>query len=158
MPVESCIPIIPSADLEKSLRLWVDGLGFSMSSEMRKDDKLIFCMLRKDDLCFMLNQRAGTPVKLEDYEGIRLYWAPKDIHKTRERLKSLGYGVSELEHRDYGQTEFFPTDDDGYSHGFGVPTQGRGNSPSAPARSSVRDSGGSSSRHRPSASSAFTGQ
>ena len=94
-----------------------------MSSEMRRDDKLIFCMLRKDDLCFMLNQRAGTPVKPEDYEGIRLYWAPKDIDKTRERLKSLGYDVSELENRDYGQTEFFLTDDDGYSHCFGVPTQ-----------------------------------
>jgi uncharacterized glyoxalase superfamily protein PhnB len=123
MPVESCIPIIPSANLEKSLRLWVDALGFSMSSEMCKDDKLTFCMLRKDDLCFMLNQRAGTPVKPEDYEGIRLYWAPKDIHKSRERLKSLGYGVSELEDRDYGQTEFVLTDDDGYSHCFGVPTQ-----------------------------------
>ena len=123
MPVESCIPIIPSANLEKSLRLWVDGLEFSMSSEMRKDDKLIFCMLRKDELCFMVNQRAGTAVKPEDYEGIRLYWAPKDIHKTRERLKSLGYGVSELEHRDYGQTEFVLTDDDGYSHCLGVLTQ-----------------------------------
>jgi hypothetical protein len=88
MSVESCVPVIPSADLEKSLRLWVDGLGFSLGSEMRKDDRLIFCMLRKDDLCFMLNQRAGTPAKPKDYEGIRLYWAPKDIYKTRERLKS----------------------------------------------------------------------
>ena len=52
MPVAGCIPVIPSADLERSLRLWVDGLGFSMSSEMRKDNKLIFCMLRKDHLCF----------------------------------------------------------------------------------------------------------
>jgi lactoylglutathione lyase len=42
MAVESCIPVIPSKDLEKSLRLWVDGLGFSMGSEMRQDDKLIF--------------------------------------------------------------------------------------------------------------------
>jgi hypothetical protein len=33
MPVESCIPIIPSANLEKSLRLWIDGLEFSTSSE-----------------------------------------------------------------------------------------------------------------------------
>ena len=41
MPVAFCIPIIPSANLEKSLRLCVDGLGFSISSEMRKDDKLI---------------------------------------------------------------------------------------------------------------------
>ena len=59
MPVESCIPIIPSANLEKSLRLWVDGLGFSMSSEMRKDDKLIFCMLRKDELCFYAEPTRG---------------------------------------------------------------------------------------------------
>ncbi len=122
MPVEFCIPVIPSANLEKSLRLWVDGLEFSMSREMRKDGKLIFCMLQKGDLWFMLNQRAGNPVKPEDYDGIRLYWAPKDIDETRERLKSLGYGVSELEHRDYGQTEFFLTDDDGFTHCFGVPT------------------------------------
>lgn len=124
MRVESCIPVIPSKDPEKSLRQWVEGLGFSMSSEMRKDDKLIFCMLRKGDIWFMLNQRAGTPVKPKDYEGIRLYWAPTDIHETGERLKSLGHSVSELEERDYGQTEFFVTDDDGYSHCFGVSTDG----------------------------------
>ena len=94
-----------------------------MSSETRKDGKLIFCMLRKDHLWFMLNRRAGTPVKPNDYEGIRLYWAPKDISKMRERLKSLGYGVSELQDREYGQTEFFLTDDDGYSHCFGIATQ-----------------------------------
>ena len=120
MPVQYCIPVIPSADLEKSLRFWVDALGFSASSEMRKDAKLIFCMLRKGDMHFMLNQRVGNPAKPQDYEGIRLYWTPTDIHETRERLKSLGYAVSELEHRDYGQTEFFLTDDDGYSHCFGV--------------------------------------
>ena len=123
MTVKHCIPVIPSANLEKSLRFWVDGLGFSMSSEMRKDDKLIFCMLQKDDLHFMLNQRAGTPAKPEGYDGIRLYWTPTDLDKTRDRLKSLGYVVSKFENRDYGQTEFFLTDDDGYSHCFGVPTQ-----------------------------------
>ena len=123
MSVKYCIPVIPSADLQKSLRLWVDGLGFSTSSEMHKDGKLILCMLQKDDLWFMLHQRAGTPVKPEDYNGIRLYWTPTDIHQTRERLKSLGFAVSEIEDRDYGQTEFFLTDDDGYSHSFGVPTQ-----------------------------------
>jgi catechol 2,3-dioxygenase-like lactoylglutathione lyase family enzyme len=123
MPVQSCIPVIPSANLEKSLRLWVDGLRFSMSKEMHQDGKLIFCMLEKDNLCFMLNQRAGNPAKPEDYEGIRLYWAPADINETRARLKGLGYGVSEIEHREYyGQTEFFLTDDDGYSHCFSVAT------------------------------------
>jgi hypothetical protein len=92
-------------------------------SEMRKDGKLINCMLRKGNLWFMLNRRAGTPVKPHDYNGIRLYWGPKDIHETRERLKNLGFDVSELEDRDYGQTEFFLTDVDGFSHCFGVATE-----------------------------------
>ena len=122
MSVTSCIPVIPSADLEKSLRLWHDGLAFAVSSEMREDGRLVFCMLRKNDLCFMLNQRAGSSDAPEDFEGIRLYWAPEDIQETRDRLKNLGYGVSELEDRDYGQTEFVLMDDDGYSHCFGVAT------------------------------------
>jgi uncharacterized glyoxalase superfamily protein PhnB len=89
---------------------------------MRKDGNLTLCMLQKDGIWFMLNQRAGNPVKPSDYEGIRLYWAPDDIDETRDRLKSLGYSVSELDERDYGQTEFLLTDDDGYSHCFGVAT------------------------------------
>jgi uncharacterized glyoxalase superfamily protein PhnB len=123
MPVDFCIPVIPSADLEKSLRFWVDGLGFSTSREMRRENKLVFCMLRKNNLWFMLNQRAGTPAKPENFEGIRLYWAPADINETRARLLGLGYAVSALKDRDYGQTEFVLTDDDGYSHCFGVPTK-----------------------------------
>jgi hypothetical protein len=125
MSVKSCIPVIPSANLEKSLRLWVDGLGFSTSSEMHEDGALIFCMLQKKDLWFMLNRRAGTTDKPADYDGIRLYWGPKNIRKTRERLQKLGYDVSELEDREHGMTEFLLTDDDGYSHCFGVPTKQR---------------------------------
>lgn len=122
MSLRSCIPVIPSADLDKTLRLWVEGLGFSLESEMREEGRLIFGMLRNGHLCFMLNQRAGSPVTPDSYEGIRLYWAPSDIHETRQRLKRLGYPVSEIVDRDYGQTEFSLTDDDGHSHCFGVPT------------------------------------
>jgi len=125
MPVVSCIPVIPSADLEKSLRLWRDGLEFSTSREMYKDGRMIGCMLQNGNLWFWLNQRAGTPEKPENYHGINLYWAPADIHETRDRLKNLGFGVSELVNRDYGQTEFFLTDDDGFSHCFGVATEGQ---------------------------------
>jgi catechol 2,3-dioxygenase-like lactoylglutathione lyase family enzyme len=121
--VESCVPVIPSADLEKSLRFWVNGLGFDTSLEMRKDDKLIGCMVTKRNLAFWLNRRAGSPIKPEDYDGIRLYWSPSDIHETRDHLKRLGFEVSELQHRNYGQTEFFLTDDDGFSHCFGVATK-----------------------------------
>jgi hypothetical protein len=124
MTVKACIPVIPSANLERSLRLWVDGLGFDMDTEMREGGRLIFCMLHKGAMHFMLNQRAGTPGNPENHEGIRLYWNPADIHGTWERLSRLGYAVSDICQRDYGQTEFFFTDDDGYSHCFGVPTDG----------------------------------
>lgn len=126
MTLQSCIPVIPSADLEKSLRFWVDGLGLTMDREMRHEGKLIGCMVHNSShLSFWLNQRAGTPVTPDNYEGIRLYWAPSNIREMRERLKRLGYAVSEIDERDYGQTEFFVTDDDGFSHCFGVATKER---------------------------------
>jgi catechol 2,3-dioxygenase-like lactoylglutathione lyase family enzyme len=124
MTVESCIPVIPSANLEKSLRFWVEGLGLTVDREMRREGKLIGCMVHNSQhLYFWLNKRAGTPRKPENYHGIQLYWAPSNIHATRERLKQLGYAVSDIVGRDYGQTEFFVTDDDGFSHCFGVATK-----------------------------------
>lgn len=123
--VESCTPVIPSADLERSLRFWVDGIGLAVDRAMRENGRLIGCMVHADHLAFWLNRRAGTPAAPEECEGIRLYWTPRDIHGLRARLEGLGYTVSEITDRDYGQTEFFATDDDGYSHCFGVPTTQR---------------------------------
>ena len=122
MLVESCIPVVPSADLEKSLRFWVEGLGLTMDRPMTQDGRLVGCMVHNERLYFWLNRRAGSPVKPDDYHGLSLYWAPRDLHALRERLLGLGYAVSGIEERDYGQTEFFVTDDDGYTHGFGVAT------------------------------------
>jgi hypothetical protein len=122
MQLLSCIPVIPSADLEKSLRFWVEGLGLATDRAMRQDGRLVGCMVHNERLSFWLNQRAGSPIKPENYEGIRLYWAPRELHALRDRLERLGYAVSEITDRDYGQTEFLVTDDDGYSHCFGVAT------------------------------------
>lgn len=127
MTIAACFPVIPSADLERSLRLWVQGLGFTADTEMRDSaGRLTFCMLHKDQLHFMLNQRAGSAERPEHYEGIRLYWAPTDLGAARDHLAALGYRVSGLQQRDYGQTEFTLTDEDGFSHCFGVPTGPQG--------------------------------
>ena len=120
--VTYCMPVIPSFDLEKSLKFWVEGLGFIADRHMYQEAKLVGCMVHNDEMYFWLNQRMGGKIP-EDIEGIRLYWTPIDIHAARERLQNLGYEVSAIEERDYGQTEFFLTDDDGYSHCFGVTTK-----------------------------------
>lgn len=124
MAVRNCIPIVPSVDLERSLRLWREGLGFDETWwEQHRDGKLVGCGVRKGHMSVMLNIRAGDPAKPDTYEGVRFYWAPDDLLALRERLLGLGYAASELWHRDYGQSEFVLTDDDGFEHCFGVPTE-----------------------------------
>ena len=124
MTIQSYIAVIPSVDLEKSLHFWVEGIGLTVDREMRHEGRLIGCMVHNEHVSFWLNETEGPQVKPEDYEGIRLYWRPTDIHETRKRLKRLGYEVSDIVDREYGQTEFFVTDDDGYSHCFGVAKNG----------------------------------
>jgi hypothetical protein len=92
--MQSCIPVVPSVDLEKSLRFWVEGLGLTVDRHMHRDGRLVGCMVANRNLSFWPNQRAGTPHKPENYEGIRLYWAPADLHAVRERLTRLGYRAS----------------------------------------------------------------
>jgi hypothetical protein len=121
--VRACIPVIPSIDLDKSLRFWVEGLGLTAERPMHRDGHLVGCMVGNRHVSFWLNQRAGTPLKPQGSEGIRLYWTPDDLHAVRERLRRLGFHVSELAAREYGQTEFTVTDDDGYSHCFGIPSE-----------------------------------
>jgi catechol 2,3-dioxygenase-like lactoylglutathione lyase family enzyme len=121
--IQSCTPVIPSADLEKSLRFWVEGLGLTLDRAMRRGGRLVGCMVHNESVSFWLNQRDGSVIKPENYEGIRLYWAPGNLQELRNRLSGLGFVVSEISERDYGQTEFFVTDDDGYSHCFGVATE-----------------------------------
>jgi hypothetical protein len=124
MTVGSCIPIVPCVDLERSLRLWRDGLGFDETWwEQHRDGKLVGCGIRKGHMSFMLNIRAGDPARPENYEGVRFYWAPDDLHGLRARLLELGYAPSEPWARDYGQTEFVLTDDDGFEHCFGVSSE-----------------------------------
>lgn len=123
MSVNNCIPIVPSLDVERSLRFWRDGLGFAETWwEQRAEGKLIGCGIRKNHMMFMFNPPADNAARPADREGIRFYWAPDDLPGLRAHLLRLGYGASEIEDRDYGQTEFFVTDDDGFEHCFGVAT------------------------------------
>ena len=59
MSVNSCLPIIPSADIERSLRFWVEGLGLTMDRPMRQNGRLVGCMVHNERMQFWLNQRKG---------------------------------------------------------------------------------------------------
>ncbi len=78
----ACTPIIPSADLGKSLRFWIEGLGLQSDQEMRQGGKLVGCMVFNESVRFWLNQRTGTTTIPTDYEGIRLYLSPEDLERA----------------------------------------------------------------------------
>src|ERR1700761_9499982 len=102
--INYCMTVVPSQDLEKSLRFWVDGLGLAVDRETRQDGRLTGCMVHRESLFFWLNQRAGEPIP-PAYEGVRFYWTPVDLAATHAHLQRLGFEVSLIESRDYGQTE-----------------------------------------------------
>lgn len=78
MHLESCMPVIPSADLEKSLRFWFEGLGLTMDRAMRRDGLLIGCMAHDEQLYFWLNERAGAPTAPDDYDGQTEFFVTDD--------------------------------------------------------------------------------
>ena len=91
MSVSGCIPVVPSADLERSLKLWREGLGFDETWwEQHRDGRLIGCGLRKGPMRVMLNIRAGDPGKPAQYEGVRFYWTPDDLQRLRAHLHARG--------------------------------------------------------------------
>ena len=124
MVLTYCMPVVPSSDIRRSLRLWRDGLGFDQTwYEEEREGVVVGCGIGNGRIRILLNIRDGQDEKPPCYEGVRFYWTPDDLIALRERLVALGYAVSELDERYYGQTEFTLTDDDGYDHCFGVPSE-----------------------------------
>ena len=93
-----------------------------MKPRSYENEILTGCILTKDNLCFMLNIRYGVTQRPENYEGVRFYWTPTDLEKLRAELLALDFNPSNVTERDYGQSEFFLTDTDGFEHCFGVAT------------------------------------
>ena len=63
MAILSCMPVISSADIERSLRFWVDGLGLVADHHIRQEGRLVGCMVHGGRLYFWLNQRSGSPAR-----------------------------------------------------------------------------------------------
>jgi len=56
--VRQAVPFFRVADMEASLRFYVDGLGFEMTNRWVVDDRVRWCWLRNGDAAVMLQQFA----------------------------------------------------------------------------------------------------
>lgn len=74
--VKQAVPFFMVEDMQKSLRFYVDGLGFEITHRWEPDGKLQWCMMRLGDTDLMLQE----------------FW--KDGHNSGRPDGKLGQGVS----------------------------------------------------------------
>ncbi|MFN0102109.1 MAG: VOC family protein [Bryobacteraceae bacterium] len=58
MSVREVVPFLRVSDMERSLRFYMDGLGFTMPLKWEVDNKVRWCRLEKDTAAIMLQQFA----------------------------------------------------------------------------------------------------
>jgi lactoylglutathione lyase len=74
--VKEAIPFFGVTDMQRSLKFYIDGLGFVMKLHWTPEGKLRWCMLQKDGARIMLQE----------------FW--KEGHLTGVPVEKLGAGVS----------------------------------------------------------------
>ena len=117
LQARSISPSLTVNDIERSIRFYRDGLGFSTGEEWKDGDKLVGVMLQSDQVMLMLGQDDFA--KGRDRAkglGVRLYFqVAGDIDALAERATAAGLkldsGPADL---GWGPTGFTLTDPDGY--------------------------------------------
>lgn len=117
LQARSISPSLTVDDLERSVRFYKDGLGFSTGEEWKDGDKLVGVMLQSDQVYLMLGQddfaKGRDRVK---GSGVRLYiQIGGDVVALAERAKAAGLTLdSEPADLGWGPIGFTLTDPDGY--------------------------------------------
>jgi lactoylglutathione lyase len=124
--VKQVIPFFRITDMERSLRFYVDGLGFTMKHKWVVDEKLRWCWLELGGAALMLQTFAndGHHVKPPTGnlgEGVSLEFQCHDAVALYYEFISRGLAASEPEVGNSLWTTDL-TDPDGYHLGFGSPT------------------------------------
>jgi hypothetical protein len=113
----SVSPSLTVSDIERSIRFYRDGLGFSTGEEWKNGDKLMGVMLQADQVYLMLNQDDFAKGRDRDKGlGVRLYiQTGADINALAAQARAEGITLdSEPGDLGWGPIGFTLTDPDGY--------------------------------------------
>ncbi len=114
MPVSLRLEIFP-ADLNATVRFYVDLLGFSVAED-RRTDPLPYLAIRRDDVRIgMVALPGGHPGHRQPPTGVEIVLEVDYLHAERDRIRLAGWPIQEdIKRRPWGLQDFRVLDPDGY--------------------------------------------
>jgi len=118
MNVKQAVPFFAVANIEESVRYYVDGLGFEMTKKWIVEGKLRWCWLQLGDAALMLQE---FPRKGDVGEGVTIYFTCEDALAIYRDVTQRGIHASRPRVGN-GMWETNLSDPDGYKLSFESPT------------------------------------
>jgi lactoylglutathione lyase len=124
--VKQAVPFFRVSDMERSLRFYLDGLDFQMTSKWMEEGKLRWCWLQLGDAAIMLQEfrkegpNAWTPANIVGH-GVSICFQCEDALAIYREMKAKGLAAK----RPFVGNGLWVTmisDPDGYKLEFESPT------------------------------------
>ena len=136
--VQQAVPFFWVEDMERSVRFYVDGLGFQITKEWNDEGKLRWCWLQLGDAAVMLQQfwKEGHQANLPEGKsgaGVTIYFICNDALAIYRDLVARGVAAT-LPSVGNGMWVTQVHDPDGYNLCFESPTDAPEDTVSSAAR------------------------
>lgn len=120
--VGEVVPFLGVLDMERSLRYYLDGLGFEMKNKWVVDGKVRWCWLALGGAALMLQEFASSRAPQGKLgQGVSLCFQCRDALALYDEFRSRQIDASEPEVGN-GLWDTFVSDPDGYRLHFASPT------------------------------------
>ena len=121
MNVKQAVPFFSVANMETSLRYYVDGLGFEMTRKWIDQGKLRWCWLELGSAALMLQEVRQEPARGKVGEGVSIWFQCEDALAIYREITSRGIQAAKP-FVGNGMWDVSLTDPDGYKIHFESPT------------------------------------
>ena len=130
LTVDGLCPLLQVFDMPSSLAFYRDVLGFEVVAAVPAGDHCDWALLRLGPAELMLNtayeapERPPTPDprRVAAHRDTALFFGCADVREAYEHLLEQGLDVRPPTVRDYGMTQLYVRDPDGYELCFQCPT------------------------------------
>jgi lactoylglutathione lyase len=114
VPTSLRLEIFP-ADLNATVRFYVDLLGFALAADRRADARPYLALERDDVRIGAVAVPGGSPAARRPPTGVEIVLEVDYLHAERDRIRLAGWPIEEdIMRRPWGLQDFRVLDPDGY--------------------------------------------